>query len=84
MPGGALIGAVTDIGNKKKFRIPMASPDLRALAQADWEQSAADAAERQHHLGLRSVARAVAWMSRTTSKKGKPDEDGDTFYDLSE
>ena len=74
MPGGAFIGVLTDIGNKKPFRVPMASPDLRALAQADWEQSAADAAD----LGLR-IARAV--LSRKTSKKGTPDEDGDIFFE---
>jgi hypothetical protein len=68
-----LLGVVTDIGNKKKFRVPMADPDLRALAQADWERSAADADQRQPGLGIFTTSRAAPWLSRAKSKKGEGD-----------
>ena len=80
-----LLRAVADIGNKKKFRVPMADPDLRALAQADWERSAADADQRQPGLGIftSTGSRAASWLSRAKSKKGEngvKDPDGDIFF----
>jgi hypothetical protein len=81
-----LLRAVADIGEKKKFRIPMADPDIRALAQADWERSAADADQRQPGLGIFTTSRAASWLSRVRakSKKGEngvKDFEGDIFYD---
>jgi len=78
-----LLRAVADIGNKKKFRVPMADPDLRALAQADWERSAADADQRQPGLGIFTTSRAASWLSRARAKS-KKGENGDTDSDCDE